>query len=698
MKKRGIPRLLMVGLIGLASVFRPILAREKPDFTTLLDAIYAQQVEEVSYEILRENLWEFYQHPINLNRASREDLELLCILTDTQLDRFFEHLEKNGALVSIYELQAIPEFDLPTIYQLIPFVQIQEAYPRYFGRLMGPSSASQQPSYWLVRYERTLETKQGYKPNKKTGLVPYAGSPDKIATRLKFRHPQGFGWGLSARKYAGEAFVWDPATARYGFDVWSAYFLLENKSKLKTLILGDYQVGYGQGLVVNSGFSMGRSSETIPIMRTNNLGIKPHTSLATYGFRGVASTFQWKHVELTTYYAHTSLDGKVLEDDSAAYVYVERVQRAAQHRTSTEIAKKGQVNEQLIGSTLVYHNRGQGAELGLNTLYNHYDIPIRPNPNKSNPWSFSGQENFNIGFFYRYLWQNINFFGEGAISKSGGKAVLAGLVASLSARLDASLLLRHYEKDFHSPYGDAFRKNSSSNSNERGIYLGLKLQPTKKLTFQTYYDYCRFPEPTTTIPEPSSGYDWLTQATYQLSKPTLLLLQRKEVAKARKIRQAKGSTKKGTTQSVATGKKRKYKSQLKHKMSSAIDLSSEVQWSNDRLLDRTTWGYALVQGATYKITRQFNITAQVAWFDTDYKNRLFFYEKDVLYSRPRPSFCYKKGMKYYLFLCYKPTPSWRLELKYAFTGYKDETSIGNGQEKIEGNTKNEVKLQAIFKF
>lgn len=696
MKKWAIPWPLKIGFIGVISVFEPILAREKPDFTALLDAIYAQQVEEVSYEILRENLWAFYQRPIDLHSASREDLALLCILTDTQLDRFFEHLEKNGALVSIYELQAIPEFDLTTIYQLIPFVQVPETYPTYTRALMRLGSTSQQPSYWLGLYERTLEDGQGYQLNEKTGLIPYAGSPDKIATRLKYWHPQGLGLGILGRKYAGEAFTWDPATKRYGFDVWSAYFLLENKRLLKTLVLGDYQVGYGQGLVINAGFSMDKSSEPIPVMRTNNLGIKPHTSFARYGLRGIACTCLWQQLTLTTYYAHTNLDGKI-RDDAAGQAYVESVRRDARHRTRGEIDRKGKVKEQVIGGALIGRTKANNAELGINALHSHYAIPIHPNPRKGSVHSFSGQDNTNLGLFYRYLWQNLHFFGEGAICASGGKAVLVGLVASLSARVDASLLLRQYDPDFHSPHGNAFRENSRSNSNEQGIYLGLKLQPIRKLNLYAYYDYFEFPAPTATIAAPSSGHDWLAKATYQLSKPTLLLLQRKEVCKARNRPRSKKATPQEATPSVAKGKKCKYKTQLKHVMRSTIDLTSEVQWSNYTLLDHTTWGYALMQGATYT-RRQFSITGQVAWFDTDSENRLFFYEKDVLYSRPMPTPYHKKGMKYGVYVCYKPVPSWRLALKYACTWYMDETSIGSGHETIAGNIKNEIRLQIIYKF
>ena len=692
------PWMLKIGLIGVMSVYETVSARDKPEFTTLLDAIYSQQVAGIDYEALCENLWEFYQHPIALNRASREDLGLLCILTDSQLDHFFEHLEKNGALCSIYELQAIPGFDLNTIYQLLPFVQVPETYPKYTSGLAKLGSPSQQNSYWLSRYERTLENKLGYQLNKK-GYIPYAGSPDKIVIHCRYRHPQGWGLGMRGRKYQGEAFTLDPATARYGFDVWAAYFLLVKKRLLKALILGDYQVGYGQGLVVNAGFSVNKSSEAIPGIRTNNLGIKPHTALSAYGLRGVAATVQWGSAELTAYYACTNLDGTVRKDDSPEHMYVERVQRDGFHRTKTEIARKGQVNEQVIGISLVGRARANKAELGINALHTHYAIPIQPKPTPGNSHSFTGRDNTNLGFFYRYLWQNLHFFGEGAICASGAKATVLGVLASLSAKVDAFLLLRHYDPAFYSPHGNAFRENSSGNSNEQGIYLGLRLRPLQKLTFNAYYDYFNFPAPTANRPKPSAGYDWLAKATYQFGKPTLLLLQCKGKRKVRKVPQPKSKkdTLQGDTPSVAIGKQYKCKAQLRHAMRNKMELNSEGQWSQYRWRGKITWGYALRQSVTYQKGR-FSITGQVAWFDTDSKNSFGFYEKDVLYGRAPPTSFDKKGVKCGIYVCYKPMPSWRVELKYTFTWHLGETSIGHTHEKIKGNTRNEIKLQVMYKF
>jgi len=141
--------------------------------------------------------------------------------------------------------------------------------------------------------------------------------------------------------------------------------------------------------------------------------------------------------------------------------------------------------------------------------------------------------------FYRYLWNNLHLFGENAFSKSGGSASILGVIASLSANLDVSLLLRHYEPDFHNFYGDAVRENSSGNYNEQGIYIGIGVQPVKKLKINAYYDYFNFPQPTTKIANPSSGYSWLAKVTYQINRTNLLLFQYKEVQKAKNIPKAK---------------------------------------------------------------------------------------------------------------------------------------------------------------
>jgi hypothetical protein len=713
----NIVRLLSIVILLLISTYQSMLAIERLDFDQAFEAIYAQRAEQVDQETLYENLWAFYQNPLNINQANREDLEQIFILSDTQINQLFAHLNKNGPLVSIYELQVIPEFDLSTIYQLLPFIKIPETYPQHRLELSKWGIKSQQKGYWISRYERTLETKQGYKFHHKKGIIPYVGSPDKIFTRIKYSHPQGWTLGIAGKKNPGEAFTWDPTTSRYGFDVYAAYLLFQNKGYLKQLVLGDYQIGYGQGLIVNAGTSLDKSSDAIPIMRTKNLGIKPHSSPSSSGMRGSAATFTWKQWTQTIYYAYNQLDAHIIKDKSTNEPYVKSVQRNNLYRTQTALSKRGQVSEQVIGTTLIYQRKDQDLEIGLNTLYHLYNLSVQPDPIKY-VWGFRGKENYNIGLFYRYLWYNIHFFGEGAMAKSGGKAMLTGLVASLSSTTDISLLFRNYDKDFHNPYGQAFKENSKGNSNEQGLYIGFKVQPIKKLIFHAYCDYFKFPEPSNHIPEPSTGYDWLAKSTYQPSRSTLFRLQYQEAHKAKKVpkpsspkskgknplikkgqkrRQQFQPKSKGKNPLVKKGQKRRLKAQLKYVLSRRLDLTTDGQWSRYQLIDQPTWGYGVSQSATYKL-RQLSITGQVAWFDADYVNRLFFYEKEVLYTSTMPPAYYQTGMKYCLFLAYKPHPSWRFEIKYACTWLKDQASIGNGLERIEGNIKNEIKLQVMYKF
>jgi hypothetical protein len=670
------PSRVLILCIGLISSALAVKAVEKQDFDELLDAIYGQWEEDLAYEALRERLWEYYNDPLSLNQATREELHMLCILTNDQLDQLFQHLEKNGPLISIYEVQTIPRFDLATIQLLAPFVKVEAMPDHYHSRSLWCKGLEAKNRYVLMRYERTRETKYGYQRNSRRHKTPYLGSPDKLFTRLSIKHPSGWGLGISARKGAGEALTWDPATQRYGAPVGRFHWLLNNKKRIKILVVGDYAVGYGQGIVLNAGFSVDKSSETIKVIRTNNLGIRPHMSVTTVCFRGLAATWQWQPIELTTYYSNVDLDGQVKKDAS-----VSSFSRNSYYRTQGEIARKGQVNEQVIGSTLIYKGPARDAELGVNLLYSHYSLPISPTLKRGNPLCFRGQHHANGSIFYRYLWQNFHFFGEGALSKNGGKAAIIGVVASLSCHADATVLWRHYAQDFHSPYGKAFRENSASNSNEQGIYLGAKLSLLRHLHLHAYYDYFYFPW---VLRKPRAGYSWLAKANYQLTKTALVYLQHKTTVKPRQ------------TTKVVVGTTQNYKLGWQCALSKTTRLKSEVQCGCYRQLRLPAWSFAATQDIAYSV-HKFQLKGRVAWFNAMHAhNKLYAYEPNMLHTGFNFHAYHSRGMRYCLLMCYQPTTSLRLELKYTLTHCKDKKEVKIGRESI--NFKNTMMLQAIFKF
>ena len=666
------------------------VAQEKLDFNTAVEAIYKRSYTTMAYDQLLDHLWNYYQHPINVNKASRQELRRLYILSDQQLDNLFIHLHKNGSLVSIYELQAIPTFDKETIGCLLPFIQIIETYPSIQG-IGGFFGKKPSQGYWLVRYGRILERQKGYQINPVSNDIPYQGSPNKVATRIKWQAPNGWSYSLTGRKYAGESFTWDPSTQRYGMDSWSAYAMVERKSFLKKLIVGHYQVGYGQGLVTQTGVNLGNTAVS-SIICSNQTGLKPHTSFTTYGWRGLGFTWERKGWEQTIYYAYNELDGRLWKDADAETIYIKTVGRGGLHRTRNEIEKKGNIDEQIIGTAVAYKSKGNQGEVGAQFIYNHYDFPIYLDKHQP-AYHFTGNDNYVTGFFYRYLWKNLHFFGEGARSKSGGLGGITGIIASLTAFIDLSALWRYYEPTFHSLYGKAFGENTPGNHNETGFYVGLGLSPTKKLRINGYYDYFNFFLPTRTIPQPSDGYKWLVRSIYQIDRTRLVQAHYSEHVKARRLPRHMRTQ----ADDLDWVKTRKCKLGTKQPLISAISTHTEIQTSLVDGLEEYTWGYALSQQIICKIKRA-SLTAQVAWFDATLDNRLYFYEKSTLYSPPIPILYYKQGIKTYLLLSYKPTSRWRLEGRYSLIWLMNEDRINTGNERIMGSTKNEINLQMIYKI
>ncbi len=123
---------LLFFILGFCIFFVPITvaAQEPADSTNesaiedRIEAIAENTDADIDYSGLTENLRYFAKHKININRASREDMEDLGLLNEIQIDNLLRHIKKNGALVSLYELQSIDGFDIPTIYTILPYIKI----------------------------------------------------------------------------------------------------------------------------------------------------------------------------------------------------------------------------------------------------------------------------------------------------------------------------------------------------------------------------------------------------------------------------------------------------------------------------------------------------------------------------------------------------------------------------------------------
>jgi DNA uptake protein ComE-like DNA-binding protein len=71
-----------------------------------------------------QDLEHFRKDPLNLNTADAEELKQLRIISDLQIANLLSYRNLFGRFVHIYELQAVPTWDVATIKKLLPFITI----------------------------------------------------------------------------------------------------------------------------------------------------------------------------------------------------------------------------------------------------------------------------------------------------------------------------------------------------------------------------------------------------------------------------------------------------------------------------------------------------------------------------------------------------------------------------------------------
>ena len=658
----------------------------EPDLSMLADELVGFQDTDADYEEIYENLVQIITNPLNLNTASIEQLRSLHMLSEKQIHAFMNYKSEEGNLFSIYELQAIPEFDLHMINRMLPFVKViapqSSISPSMLKRMLEPGN-----NYLLTRYERTIETKKGFLETDDDKR--FKGSPDKFYMRFRSSKPGDFSIGLTADKDAGEPFSWSPRKNQYGPDFLSCHAQIINKGTIKNLLIGDFQCQFAQGLILGGAFGLGKGGETITTTRKSNIGILPYSSVNESGFyRGAAATIELhKNLLVSGFYSGTRRDATMGSDD-ALNTTISSFQYSGLHRSNRELANRKQILETSYGTVLNYRKRRVDAGIIFQSM--HYSIPIEKTASVYNQFLFQGKQNTNISSFFNYTVSNFSFFSEAAKSLAGGFGAIAGVLGALHQNLEVSIVYRKFDKNFYTFYSNAFSENSQP-QNETGIYWGWKYAWNKRYSVSGYTDLFRFPWLAYRRYAPSQGYEWLLRFNYQPSRNILMFVQAREESKARNLPAA------NNLYSVAQGTKRNYWAVVQYSVTDHLKLKTRAQFSTFYINNATTEGLVLLQDIIFSAGR-FQFSARHALFDTeDYDNRQYVYENDAWMAFSFPAY-YGVGIRNYFLIEYKVSKMLSFWIRYARTRYTNRDEIGSGSDAIEGNTRNDIKFQALVRF
>jgi hypothetical protein len=672
-----------------------------PDLPTATQEYLEIQVQEgADYELeeVYDRLAAFRDNPLNINKAEREDLEELLLLNELQVQSLLTYREQYGNLIDIHELQAVPNFDMPLIQALLPFVVVNGGFDKYnvpIGKLLvgGNYTAT-------ARYRRVLEPSRGYQPLIVGGTeTKYLGSPDNVFFRFRQQYENRSSWGVTMEKDAGEEFF--SGSNRRGFDFYSAHLFVKDITPVvRAVALGDYTVGFGQGLIVANGFGAGKSSYVMNIKRSGR-ALRPYASVGEVSFfRGAAATIRVApKLELTAFGSYKPTDANAVLDtitfDDPDVTSVSSFQTSGYHRTNEEIADKNSLKVLTTGGSLQYTEKRWS--IGLNGIFSRLSDSLTVNYYPYNQYNFSGIQLANFSLHYAAVLGNLNFFGETARSDNGGIATINGAFLSLDRKVDFAMLHRYFAPNYQRLYYDApsvFSENTKI-ANENGLYYGINIRPNNNWDISAYFDAYRFPWLRSDADAPSKGYEYLLKLTYRIKrKMEAYITFRNE------LKDTNQPDNELPTNPLVTHRRTQIRLHLENKVTKEFTLRNRAEWIADNDgLNPTQKGFLVYQDILYKpIAVPLSFTTRFALFHTDsYAARVYAYENDLLYQFSVPPY-YNKGTRFYINARWQGIRNLSVELRFAQTWYADQNTFGSGWDEIARPQRSEIKAQVQYKF
>jgi hypothetical protein len=632
-----------------------------------------------------QQMQQYVKHPVNINTALQEDLQVLRILSPQQIQNLLGYRKAFGNFINVYELQAVPGFTVNVLQKIKPYITTtisQNITESISTRLSGGEHSI------LARLTQTLQKSKGYLRDSVTNFYP--GSPQKVLVRYKYQFKNLLQYGVVAEKDAGEQFF--TGAQKQGFDFYSAHFFLRNSGSIKSLALGDFTVNLGQGLTQWQSLAFKKSVDVTNIKREAET-LRPYNAAGEVFFhRGAGITVKKKNLQATAFASYKNIDANFVADTlSTTDDFVSSLQTSGLHRTKSETTDKGIQQQLVVGGNVGY--KSYNLQLGINAVQYQFKLPLKKDSQLYNLYAPAGKRFGNYSADYSYTYKNLHFFGEAALNNTRHTAFVNGLLLSTSSIVDMSFLYRNIQPGYQSFYSNAFTE-STVPTNEKGFYMGMSVHPQGAWQINAYADFYKFPWLRFRTDAPSDGADYLLQLTYKPNK------QFEMYSRFRFENKGVNFTASSQTLTPVQAQRRKnWRTHFSYKINPALTLRSraEVVWFSAN--QQTEHGFLMYADFFYKpLLKPWGVNARAQFFETEsYNTRLYAYEADVLYSFSIPVF-YNKGVRFFVNASYDVTKKATIWFRVAQTAFKNQNSIGGGLDEIKGSNKTECKLQLQLYF
>lgn len=641
---------------------------QRPWEQLLTETLTADDVEADGWEDTYDMLCQLEEQPLNLNTASREQLEALPFLSALQVEALMDYLYRYGPMKSMNELKMIRQLDYTQTELLRHFAYVDDERASQFPALADILQHGQNElmgSLSLPLYKR------------KGDRNGYLGYPYRHWLRYQYAYRDDVKVGVVGAQDAGEPFFADRNKA--GYDFYSYYLQVRRLGCIENVVVGKYKLSAGMGLVVNNSFSLGKLAMLQQLGR-NTSTVRPHSSRTQSGYmQGAAATLRLSpYWQLTSALSYRALDATLNGDGTARTIDVD-----GYHRTPAEMERKN--NTHAADALVRVACRYGGLHAGATALYTHLDRQLQPNTaTLYRRHSAQGNDFVNVSADYGYLHPRFALSGETAINRDGALATLNSLSVQAADGLTLMLLQRFFSYRYTALYARTVSEGGHV-QNESGVYFGATWRPSPGLQLQAYTDYAYFPWPRYQVSHASHAWDNLLSASYTRGDWTV------------------------------SGRYRLHLRQKDDDAKQALDNYTEhrarlaLDWNGGSLGTTTQadvvstgssqreWGYMLSQALNGQWHR-LKLSLNGGYFCTDsYEARLYVYERGPLYAFSFPAY-YGEGLRLALMTNVYAGKQLTLTAKAGYTHYFDRSTIGSGLQEINSSSMTDLSLQLRWRF
>lgn len=446
----------------------------------------AEEGNEAAAEEIALHFERLLYRPLDLNRATREDLEMLGILSDFQIESLLEYREGSGNILSATELQLVNGFHKGIVDVLRPFITFGNGNGAAYNGTKGGFSSTALLKWWW-----------------KEGEEDYIGPPFYSQIKYSAGWAGRFRGGFTLEKDAGEKLS-GRGTATLGdffsFHIGAQDVPLGRKAIVKNAVLGDYTIRLGQGLAVWNSFSLGGDLPVQSAYRRGNAVVPYTSSDENKFFRGGAVTFgnklgRFTDIETTFFFSLKNVDARISGEKYTS------LPTNGLHNTESLLETRKRLGEIAYGGSVAF--KSEKVKIGLNYMGYGYNAHNGRKVQEYNRHQMYNGQYGNFSVDASAVMGKIRLFAEAAADYGGNIAVLCGILARI-AGWETFLICRNYSRGYIAPYAGAHSAGNSC-SNQEGAMFSFQKQLGKD-RYSGGGSYTYFPHSRYGTQGPSSSY------------------------------------------------------------------------------------------------------------------------------------------------------------------------------------------------